>query len=58
VTDKAKDRPDPNADAAAERLARLERVLWSTVLAADVEPWVTPQWKPADARRNGDHARR
>jgi len=26
----------------AERLARIARVLWSTPLAADVEPWTTP----------------
>ena len=25
-----------------ERVARIARVLWSTPLAADVEPWTTP----------------
>lgn len=26
----------------AQRVARIARVLWSTPLAADVEPWTTP----------------
>lgn len=52
MTDEAKARPAaPTADAVAEQLARIERVLWSTAVAHEVEPWVTPQWHAADAAR-------
>lgn len=33
---------DAVIEARVEQLARIERLLWSTAVAAEVEPWTTP----------------
>ena len=38
----------------AEQLARIEHVIWSTPIAEEIEPWVTPRWRAAGARISGE----
>jgi hypothetical protein len=43
--------PESAGGAIAEQLARIEQVIWSTPIAVDTEPWVTPRWVPVDRNR-------
>ena len=42
--------------AIAEQLARIEQVVWSTPVAAAIEPWVTPRWVSVDPNRTTGEA--
>jgi hypothetical protein len=46
--------PESIGGAIAEQLARIEQVIWSTPIAAEVEPWVTPRWDAAGVRIGGE----
>lgn len=51
MSDTTKGNPTPAGGHLTEQLASIERLLWSTPVAAAVEPWVTPPWRAADAAR-------